>query len=298
MDTARDLTRADPWLESLERSLARRGKSRRTSIEPGRLRDPRGLAGVSKSVSKSATSARSHPRTAAKRPRSPLVTTGSLAALALLAAVFASALGAGGPQASPSPARAAVSRAAAVRPSANSQYTALGSGGVGLAAMGDCAMAITPTGYVDPLAAAAVRPERIDQGVDYAGSGMLSAIGAGRITYVATSGTGWPGTFIEYQLLAGADAGCYVFYAEGVTPARGLHVGDTVGAGQPLATIIPGYPTGIELGWGAGKDTKTYAAAAGQWSAADDQENVASPAGKNFSALIDSLGGPPGKVEG
>jgi hypothetical protein len=159
-------------------------------------------------------------------------------------------------------------------------------------------MAITRTGYVDPLVAAAVRPERIDQGVDYAGSGTLAAIGAGRITYVAASGTGWPGSFIEYQLLAGADAGCYVFYAEGLTPLQGLQVGDTVPAGQTLATIIPGYSSGIELGWGAGKSTKTYAAAAGQWSAADDQRNVASRAGKNFSALIDSLGGPPGKVEG
>jgi hypothetical protein len=161
-----------------------------------------------------------------------------------------------------------------------------------------CTHVNNPTGYVNPLAAATVRPERIDQGVDYAGSGRLGAIGAGRITYVGTFGTGWPGTFIEYQLLSGADAGCYVFYAEGVTPVQGLHVGEAVSAGQAIATIIPPFPTGLELGWGAGKDTKTYAAVAGQWSAADDQDNVASPAGKNFSALIKALGGPPGKVEG
>ena len=44
--------------------------------------------------------------------------------------------------------------------------------------------------------------------------------------------------------------------------------------------------------------TETYARAKGQWSSYDDAHNVASPAGKNFSALIASLGGPPGKVEG
>jgi hypothetical protein len=161
-----------------------------------------------------------------------------------------------------------------------------------------CPLAIRPTGYKDPLAAAVVRPERIDQGVDYAGVGALSAIGAARVTYIATSGTGWPGAFIEYQLLAGADAGCYIFYAEGLAPIQGLSVGQTVSAGQAIATIIPGWPTGIELGWAAGEGTKTYAAVAGQWSATYDQQDTASAAGKNFSALITSLGGPPGKVEG
>jgi hypothetical protein len=233
------------------------------------------------------------------------VTAGSVAVLALLAAIVASVFDAGGSQASPTAARAAVSapsaagaaasQAGADGPSATSVRTALDSRD---GASRGCRHTSTPTGYVDPLAAATVRPERIDQGVDFAGHGTLAAIGTGRITYLATSGTGWPGAFIEYQLLDGADAGCYVFYAEGVTPEPDLHLGEAVGAGQALATIIPWYPTGMELGWGAGKDTKTYAAVAGQWSPSDDQDNVASPAGKSFSALIASLGGPPGKVEG
>jgi len=37
---------------------------------------------------------------------------------------------------------------------------------------------------------------------------------------------------------------------------------------------------------------------AGQWSALNDQENVATAAGQEFSALIALLGGPAGKVEG
>jgi hypothetical protein len=154
------------------------------------------------------------------------------------------------------------------------------------------------SGYDDPLASAAVKAERIDQGVDYAGTGLLTAIGPARITYIGTSNTGWPGAFIEYELLAGPDAGCYVFYAEGLVPAPGLRTGQTISAGQRLARIIPDYPTGIELGWGVGTGTTTYAAKTTGWSPDDDANNVATTAGKRFSALIASLGGPPGIVEG
>jgi hypothetical protein len=152
--------------------------------------------------------------------------------------------------------------------------------------------------YVNPLAGASVTPERIDQGVDYAGSGTLGAIGAGRVTYVGSSGTGWPGSFVEYQLTDGPDSGRYVYYAEGVTPAGGLHVGETLQAGQPVAQIIAGWSTGIEIGWGSGAGTQTLAEADGNWSGGDDADSVPSPEGKDFSALIASLGGPPGKIEG
>ncbi len=161
-----------------------------------------------------------------------------------------------------------------------------------------CRVTSRPSHYVNPLAHAKVKPERIDQGVDYAGSGTLAAIGAARITYVATSGTGWPGSFIEYRLLDGAYAGCYVFYAEGVSPAAGLRVGQAVAAGQPIASIISGWATGIEVGWGAGISTVTYAAKAHQWNSTSDENSKATAAGKSFSALIASLGGPPGKIEG
>jgi hypothetical protein len=161
-----------------------------------------------------------------------------------------------------------------------------------------CRPAVATTGYSNPLANARVRPERIDQGVDYAGSGTLTAIGAARITYVGTSETGWPGAFVEYRLLSGADAGCYVYYAEGVTPVPGLRPGEAVGAGEAIATIIHGYPTGTEIGWGAGTSTKTYAAVTDGWTPGDDQESVATASGKSFSALIGALCGPTGRVEG
>jgi hypothetical protein len=167
-----------------------------------------------------------------------------------------------------------------------------------VAGTGECQVVLGSTRYVNPLARARVTPERIDQGVDYAGSGTLAAIGNARVSHVATSDTGWPGAFIEYELLDGPDSGCYVYYAEGVVPLPGLRVGATVPAGEPIAAIIPHYSTGIELGWGAGTGTKTYAAAMGQWDAGKDVDSVPSAAGKSFSILIASLGGPPGKAEG
>ena len=151
---------------------------------------------------------------------------------------------------------------------------------------------------MNPLADAKVTPERIDQGVDYGGSGPLRALGDGKITYVGTSGTGWPGAFVEYQLTDGSQAGRYVYYAEGINPAPGLHVGQTIQAGQPIAQIVAGDSSGIEIGWGAGIGTESYAMQHGQWHGGDDADSVPSPAGKDFSALIAELGGPPGKIEG
>jgi hypothetical protein len=183
----------------------------------------------------------------------------------------------------------------------DSGHTAFAGGdgvGIGHGRAGSCHPVSTATGYVNPLARAKVTPERIDQGVDYAGTGTLQAIGPGKVTEVGTEGTGWPGAFIEYQLLSGPNAGCYVFYAEGVQPSPGLHKGQTVLAGQDVATIIEGWSTGIEIGWGAGRGTKTYAAQTSGWTPDDDAHSVASPAGLTFSALVTALGGPAGKVEG
>ena len=138
---------------------------------------------------------------------------------------------------------------------------------------------------MNPLANAHVTPERIDNGVDYAGTGTLGALGEGKVNYVGTSGTGWPGAFIEYRLLNGPDAGRYVYYAEGVRPA--VSVGQVVGAGQPVAYLIPGWSSGIEIGWGSGIGTSTLAQEEGEHS-------FPTAAGENFSALIASLGAPPG----
>lgn len=163
----------------------------------------------------------------------------------------------------------------------------------------DCQRVKKSPGYVNPLAVARVTPERIDQGVDYAGFGQLGAIGDGKITELAMDNTGWPGAFIVYRLTSGAGAGCLIYYAEGLQPVRGLHVGDTVRAGQAIASIIPQTTTGIEIGWAApGRNNVSWAKTHGEWKYEDDANSVPSGAGKSFSALIHSLGGPPGKIEG
>ncbi len=195
-------------------------------------------------------------------------------------------------------ASADASRARSGRPHVTALPPSPGSNRAPARVAGTCRPVPKSTGYVNPVAGDVLVSERIDQGVDYAGSGTLTAIGPARITYVGTGETGWPGAFIEYRLLTGPDTGCFVYYAEGLTPAAGLRPGQRVRAGQVLANIIPGWATGIELGWGAGVSTKTYAEKTGRWTATDDADSVASAAGKSFSSLIAGLGGPAGRVEG
>ena len=327
MDTARDLARGDPWRESLERSQARRERARRSvpadAPAPASAAVPDAPRAARRHRPRATRSrvrvTRSRPRVTPRGPRvkasrdwlatlevwgeralaarSHLPSLGpkSVAGIALLAAIVASSLAKGGPQASTPAAHADASRTAFV---SHRSGPTQGTPGTLASRAGGCALAVDPTGYVNPLGGATVKSERIDQGVDYAGAGTLVAIGPATVTYVGTSNTGWPGAFIEFRLLAGADAGCYVFYAEGVVPVDGLSVGQQLAAGQAIATIIPKYPTGIELGWGSGRSTKAYAKVAGQWSPEDDHDNVATPAGKSFSDLIAALGGPPGIVEG
>jgi hypothetical protein len=160
-----------------------------------------------------------------------------------------------------------------------------------------CQPVVGVAGYVNPLRHTRLTGERIDQGVDYAGTGLLGALGRARVTRVDTADTGWPGAFIEYRLLDGADAGCYVYYAEGVTPVQGLHAGQVVTPGQRLASIVPGWSTGIEIGWGSGANATTLAAKTREWTAHDDAADIPSAAGRSFSSLVRALGGPPGKDE-
>jgi hypothetical protein len=110
---------------------------------------------------------------------------------------------------------------------------------------------------------------------------------------VVQTGSGWEGGgYVEYKLTSGPDAGRSVYYAEGVTPT--VSVGETLTAGQPVATIIPGSAHGIEMGWAAGRGEESYANANG----GGYTEGAATAAGKAFSDLVGSLGGPAGLMEG
>lgn len=295
MDTVRDVARGDPWRESLERSLARRRKHPERSDEPRRSTFRREAAQRPPS-SDVPPYWRLCGRAIAKHWMTLIVTAGGALALALLATTHPRAPVSQLGRVSPTAERTSVVRTVGHPRSASTRGAESGGPRPSLAA--GCPPSDDSIGYIDPLAHAAVAPRRIDQGVDYAGSGTLIAIGAARITYVGTGDTGWPGAFIEYQLLAGPEAGCWIYYAEGVTPFPGLYAGETVHAGQAIATIVPNSSSGIEIGWGAGNGTESYAAANGQWSETHEADDIPSASGLYFSSLIAALGGPPGLVEG
>jgi hypothetical protein len=194
----------------------------------------------------------------------------------------------------------ATTTAAAVAPAATTAPMASGDAGassfagtLAAAQTGSATAAAGVSGYVNPLANASVRAERIDQGVDYAGSGTVGALGPGVVTNVVQSGSGWEGGgYVEYKLTAGPYAGHYVFAAEGLTPT--VSIGQTLSPGQPIATIIPGSSTGIEIGFGSGVGESAYASQYG----GGYSEGQLTAAGQAFSDLIASLGGPAGLTEG
>lgn len=142
--------------------------------------------------------------------------------------------------------------------------------------------------YVNPLSKAHVTPERIDMGVDYAGTGDYVALGNAVVTQVNPGGWGQYGNYIEYQLTDGPQKGKYIYYAEGVTPK--VSVGQKLSAGQIVASLIPGWHSGTEIGYGSGQTDSAYASAAG----GGYTEGAHTASGQAFSDLVKSLGGPPG----
>jgi hypothetical protein len=107
------------------------------------------------------------------------------------------------------------------------------------------------SGYRNPLrGVAGLVLERVDQGVDFGGSGPVYALADGVITSSADgASTGWPGGgWITYRLTDGPDAGLVVYLAEDVTPD--VTVGQHVSSSTVIANMFAG-PDGIETGWAA-----------------------------------------------
>ncbi len=147
------------------------------------------------------------------------------------------------------------------------------------------------TGYANPLRAViALTPERIDQGVDFAGFGPLYAMGNGVV--LNTVGSGWPGgTFIAYQLSDGPARGLVVFVAEDVQPS--VQIGDTVNSNTVLGHMYAG-PDGIETGWADGSRLPdTMAHSYGQYGGSNS-----TAFGDNFSRFLQSVGAPGGILSG
>lgn len=172
---------------------------------------------------------------------------------------------------------------------------------------GDIQIALEPSAkaiatavrYYNPLEAADVTPERIDQGVDYAAhDGYLVAIADGTVNRSVVSGSGWPGAYLSYTItVPGPLYNRTIYYAEGVIPL--VHSGEHVHGGQRIANLIRNSPHGIELGYAAGPHTfESWAMVHGGWTHEDDLHNLPTRAGIAFSRLIQSLGGPPGIEEG
>lgn len=155
---------------------------------------------------------------------------------------------------------------------------------------------VNPAGYANPLRGVSnLSPERIDQGVDYQGSGPVYALGPGVVENVYNKG--WPGgAFIVYQLTSGAAAGQGVYVAEGVIPE--VTVGEQVNANTPLGILEPGSP-GLETGWAdLSALGDSLALADGQASTAGDAGDVSTPDGINFNSWLVAVGAPSGTLQG
>jgi hypothetical protein len=108
-------------------------------------------------------------------------------------------------------------------------------------------IAVAP-GYRNPLRGVnGLVLERIDMGVDFAGTGPVYALGDGVITDATEEAGGWPGGgWITYLLTDGPDAGLTVYVAEDITPS--VQVGQQVSHSTVIGYMFEGGD-GIETGW-------------------------------------------------
>ncbi len=107
------------------------------------------------------------------------------------------------------------------------------------------ALPAAATSYVNPFALSTnLVTGRIDQGVDFVGSGAIVAIGNAKVLRVGAPG--WPEEGgVLYQLLDGPLKGETIFLYEGVDAT--VQAGQTVKAGEQIATFRPGGS--IEIGF-------------------------------------------------
>ena len=132
--------------------------------------------------------------------------------------------------------------------------------------------------YVNPFGlSTGLVTGRIDQGVDFTGTGAIVAIGDAKVLQVGAPG--WPEEGgVLYQLLDGPLKGETIFVYEGVDAA--VQPGQTVKAGEQIATFRPGGS--IEIG---------FADAAGTpLSHAEYYEGKVTQSGLEMFSLLQALG--------
>lgn len=129
-----------------------------------------------------------------------------------------------------------------------------------------------------------LRPERIDEGVDYAGSGPVYAIGPGVVLNLYNAG--WPGgTYISYRLTSGPRVGMVVYVAENVIPT--VSIGKYVNTSTVVGILIDAYPN-MEIGWSDPAGTGNALAYT------NGHLVYPSPEGLDFNQFLISLGAPGG----
>ena len=145
------------------------------------------------------------------------------------------------------------------------------------------------SGYLNPLrAVSGLVPERVDEGVDFSGSGPVYALGDAVITN-AGQNAGWPGGgWITYRLTGGPAAGLMVYLAEDVTPT--VQAGQRVSPTTVIANMFNGGD-GIETGWAqpTGVSAESELPEAGGISGGGPFPTMI---GINFDALLQYLGVP------
>lgn len=139
--------------------------------------------------------------------------------------------------------------------------------------------------YRNPLRSiSSLKAGRIDQGVDYSGSGPVYALGKG--TVVNRFNKGWPGgAFISYRLADGPAKGYVVYVAENLTPR--VARGQRVTTNTVLGTLHDAYPN-MEIGWSANAGTGFA------WCHHGYVEGHSTVCGLNMNKLLGVLGAPSG----
>jgi murein DD-endopeptidase MepM/ murein hydrolase activator NlpD len=149
---------------------------------------------------------------------------------------------------------------------------------------------VTGVGYSNPFRSiASLTAERIDSGVDYAGTGPVYAVGDGVVVNIYAND--WPGgTFIAYRLTDGPAEGLFVYTAEDLSPQ--VTVGSAVTANTVIGQMYGG-PHGIEIGWADGsRIPNAMARSYGQY-----QGGNSTAFGYNFSRFLQGLGAPGGILQ-
>lgn len=150
-------------------------------------------------------------------------------------------------------------------------------------------VAVAPI-YLNPVRnVSGLVPERIDQGVDFSGSGPVYALGDAVVLQASGANYGWPGGgWITYRLTDGLDAGLVVYLAEDVTPS--VVPGQHVTASTVIGEMFEGGD-GIETGWATsdGANAESQQAAAGGISGAGPFPTTV---GTSFDRVLVALGAP------